>query len=264
MSRARWTATAGALILGASLTGWLALGPSQEAAGAGSGTPEAGSDTRTGDQDTPPPAAQAEEPTGQTGQTAQQAIVDHNTSARGPRQPIPFSHRFHATELRIDCQYCHTGIERTQTGTLPPLDVCMGCHRVAGSGLDPIDELRTFWERNEPVAWEWVYKLPEFVQFTHRPHLRAGVECQECHGPVEEMDRVYQWAPLTMGWCLECHRSEPAETDVGTDAALTRAEGVPPALPGADERQEESLYPRSIDTEYGAWRGPIDCLACHY
>ena len=257
-------ATAGALILGASLTGWLALGPSGEpsASGSAAGAPDA---AQEGGQDTvgrasPPDAA------GAAGieQTAQQAIVDHNTAGRGPQQPIPFSHRFHATELRIDCYYCHTDIERTQTGTIPPLEVCMGCHRVAGSGLEPIDELRAYAERNEPVPWEWVYKLPEFVQFTHRPHLRAGVECQECHGPVEEMARIYEWTPLTMGWCLECHRTEPPETDVGTDAVLTRGQDVPPPLPGADERQEESLYPRSIDTEYGAWRAPIDCLACHY
>lgn len=189
------------------------------------------------------------------------AISDHENANRGPEQPIPFNHRFHTTDLQIDCMYCHTGTERSVSGVVPPVEVCMGCHLVAGNGLPPVEELRGYSQRGEPIPWQWVNKLPEFVQFSHQPHLRNGLECAECHGPVEEMDRVYQWAPLTMGWCLECHRSAPVDTDISTDHALS-AMNPPPATPY--ERQEGSFYPSAIDTQYGATRAPTDCAACHY
>ena len=136
----------------------------------------------------------------------------------------------------------------------------MGCHRIAGTGLPPVEELRGYESRGEPIEWEWVYKLPEFVQFSHKAHLR-NLECQDCHGPVEEMDRVYQWAPLTMGWCLECHRQPPSEGDVATDHTLAR-DNPPPRAPAP--RQPEGFYPRDIDTDYGRTRAPTDCAACHY
>lgn len=189
-----------------------------------------------------------------------QAIEDHNNAKRGPQQPIPFNHRFHAGDLEIDCMYCHTGTERSVAGVVPVLEICMGCHRVAGTGLPPIEELRRYEARGEPVPWQWVNKLPEFTQFNHRPHLRNGIECQECHGPVEEMDRVYQWAPLTMGWCLECHRRSPVDSDLSTDHVLSEI-NPPPQPPEA--RQDGSFYPRAIDTNYGRTRAPTDCAACH-
>ena len=111
------------------------------------------------------------------------------------------------------------------------------------------------------MEWQWVNKLPEFVQFSHKAHLRNDLECAECHGPVEEMDRVYQWASFTMGWCLECHRSEPQETDVWTDHIISQSV-EPISEPGA--RQELSYYPKALDSQYGKFRGPTDCAACHY
>lgn len=193
--------------------------------------------------------------------TAQEAIRAHEEAGRGPRQPIPFSHRFHVSQLQIDCMYCHLGTEVSVTGVVPSLEVCMGCHRVAGSGLEPVEELRGYWERGEQVPWEWVYKLPEFVQFTHRPHLRNQIPCETCHGQVAEMDRVYQATPLTMGWCLDCHRAPPQETDVATDHLLVADASLPDA---PRERQPESLYPTTIDVGYGEYRGPDDCFVCHY
>ena len=188
------------------------------------------------------------------------AIYDHENASRGPEQPIPFNHRFHVTDLQIDCMYCHVGTERSVSGVVPSLEVCMGCHRIAGTGLPPVEELRQYEARGEPIEWEWVYKLPEFVQFSHKAHVR-NLECQDCHGPVEEMDRVYQWAPLTMGWCLECHRQAPFDGDVATDHTLAR-DNPPPRAPAP--RQPEGFYPRDIDTDYGQTRAPTDCAACHY
>lgn len=205
-------------------------------------------------------AAGVEEPA-PTGLTAQEAIDAFYADTRGPDQPLPFNHRFHSGELQIECLYCHKGTDVSQTGVMPPVEICMGCHRVAGSGLEPIEELRGYWESGTPIQWEWIYKLPEYVQFNHAAHVRNNVDCTECHGPVKEMDRLYQWSPLTMGWCLECHRDAPTETDVATDYLLTQRFPPPPMPEG---RQPKGLYPVQIDSEYGAWRGPIDCLACHY
>jgi len=189
------------------------------------------------------------------------AIFLHQRATKGPEQPIPFNHRFHSGELQIDCMYCHKGTERSVSGVVPAMEVCMGCHLFAGTGLPPIEQLRQMWANRQPIEWKWVNKLPEFVQFNHRPHMRNDVTCQDCHGPVEEMDRVYQWAPLTMGWCLECHRSAPSDADVATDHLLSATVQL---LPGADEPEPSSYYPRAIDSQYGKFRGPTDCATCHY
>lgn len=196
-----------------------------------------------------------------TGMTAQEAIEAHASAIEGPAQPIPFNHRFHTQELGMQCAYCHDGTQSSAVAAVPSVELCMGCHRVAGNQLEPIQELRGYWERSEPVPWEQVYKVPEFVQFPHDAHIRNELACAECHGPVEEMDRVYQFSSLTMGWCLECHMGEGLETDYATDRLLAR--DFPPPQP-AEEGQPVGLYPRTIDMEYGATRGPIECTACHY
>jgi hypothetical protein len=196
-----------------------------------------------------------------TGQTAEEAIAAHMVASEGPEQPIPFSHRFHSQELAMQCEYCHGGTESSVVAVIPPVELCMGCHRIVGAQLEPIQRLRGYWERGEPVRWEQVYKTPDFVQFPHRAHIRSQVECEECHGKVEEMDRVYKFASLKMGWCLDCHWAEGEETDVATDRLLTEQFPPPPTPEG---RQPHGLYPRAIDQEYASSRGPIDCTACHY
>jgi hypothetical protein len=137
----------------------------------------------------------------------------------------------------------------------------MGCHRIVGAQLEPIQELRGYWDRGEPVPWERVYKVPDFVQFPHDAHIRNELSCAECHGAVESMDRVSQVSSLKMGWCLECHMGEGQDTDYATDRLLA-ADFPPPAPP--EGGQPVGLYPRTIDQRYGATRGPIECTACHY
>ena len=129
------------------------------------------------------------------------------------------------------------------------------------SNLEPIQRLRGYYDSGEPVPWERVYTVPAFVQFPHRAHIRSQVECEECHGKVEEMDRVYKFSSLKMGWCLDCHWAVGEDTDVATDRLLIQ-QFPPPETP--DERQPIGLYPRRLDQQYGANRGPIDCFACHY
>jgi hypothetical protein len=121
-----------------------------------------------------------------------------------------------------------------------------------------IQRLRGYQQNGQPILWERTYKLADFAQFNHGRHVRAEVECEECHGKVEETDVLYKWAPLTMGWCLECHR-EPADDETKLAAAERNA-----AEFGEPERESHGLYPKSIDSWYGVTKGPIDCAACHY
>ena len=196
-----------------------------------------------------------------TGQTADEAIAAHENATEGPEQPIPFSHRFHSQELEMQCEYCHGSSDQTAVAVMPAVDLCMGCHRIVGANLEPIQRLRGYYDSGEPVPWERVYTVPGFVQFPHRAHIRSQVECEECHGKVEEMDRVYKYSSLKMGWCLDCHWAVGEDTDVATDRLLIE-QFPPPETP--DERQPIGLYPRRLDQQYGTNRGPIDCFACHY
>jgi hypothetical protein len=196
-----------------------------------------------------------------TEMTAQEAIEAHASAAEGPVQPIPFNHRFHVREIGMQCAYCHGGAESSAMAPIPPVELCMGCHRIVGGQLEPVQELRGYWDRGEPIPWERVYKLPDFVQFPHEAHIRNDLQCAECHGPVEDMDRIRKATPLSMGWCLECHMGEGQEADYATDRLLAR-DYPPPPMP--EGRQSVGLYPQAIDQRYGATRGPIDCTACHY
>jgi hypothetical protein len=131
-----------------------------------------------------------------------------------PTQPLPFSHKNHAGDRKIPCQYCHSSARRSITSGIPPMNTCMGCHKLVGLDLEPIKKLTKHYQENDPIQWVKVHDLPDFVRFSHKVHVSgAKLECQECHGKVEEMDVVEQVAPLQMGWCLSCHHEKNAKTD---------------------------------------------------
>ncbi|BDG05540.1 cytochrome c3 family protein [Anaeromyxobacter oryzae] len=135
----------------------------------------------------------------------------------GPVQPVPFSHRVHATDAAIGCTSCHVYAERGPVAGVPSMARCQGCHKFVKE--DPehpqLDaQLKPFVKLlrdGKPIEWVRVTRLPDHVYFTHERHVRAGVRCQECHGEVEKMEAVRQVAPLTMGWCLECHHRKQRE-----------------------------------------------------
>jgi hypothetical protein len=146
-------------------------------------------------------------------------------------QPIQFSHKHHAGLYQIDCQYCHSGTDRSPSAGVPPLELCMGCHSQFPASYDELEGIRTLkdhWQRKVPVEWVQIHRLPEYVQFQHQAHLRRGFACQTCHGPVQEMDKVSmtsdtKWWPwllptqkLEMGWCIQCHRANGASQDCVT------------------------------------------------
>ncbi|MCC7176245.1 MAG: cytochrome c3 family protein [Bryobacterales bacterium] len=170
-----------------------------------------------------------------------------NQQGYEPAQPIAYSHRLHAGELQIACQYCHFAAETSRHAGIPPANVCMNCHRLVTSTLGALraedeaatrenrkarqvisTELRKLYDalaldakmqrdpqrEPRPIAWTKIHNLPDFVYFDHRAHVNAGVICQTCHGPVETMQRVQQVPDLSMGWCVNCHR-DATRTGIG-------------------------------------------------
>jgi Cytochrome c7 and related cytochrome c len=130
-----------------------------------------------------------------------------NTSQFEPvEQPVEFDHRHHVIDDQIACLYCHRGAETSRYAGIPSTDVCMGCHSQVWNDSPLLEEVRRSYFSNRPIAWNRVHDLPDFVYFDHAVHVQDGVRCATCHGRVETMARVYQVAPLTMGWCLDCHR----------------------------------------------------------
>ena len=149
-----------------------------------------------------------------------------------PIQPIAFDHKIHAGDNKIDCEYCHSSAKNSKTSGIPSVNVCMNCHKSISEYTGPVksekekefydteihkiydaigwDPEKLVYKENyvqKPIKWVRVHNLPDFVYYNHSQHVTvAGLECQECHGPVEEMEEVYQYSPLTMNWCLECHQ----------------------------------------------------------
>jgi len=125
---------------------------------------------------------------------------------KGPVQPINYSHRLHAGQMKMKCLYCHYGAEKSPWANIPAVSTCMGCHKIAATDKPEIIKLTGYYDRGEQPKWVKVHYLPDHVKFNHKRHVRAGFQCQECHGPIQDMDRVYQYNSLKMGWCISCHR----------------------------------------------------------
>lgn len=135
-----------------------------------------------------------------------------------PTQPVAFSHELHAGQKKIDCQYCHTTADVSRHASVPSVNICLNCHNQIKTDSPEIQKLHTAFIDNKSIAWQKVHLLPDHVKFNHSAHIRAGKSCQECHGPVETMNVVFQKEDLSMGWCVQCHRQPEnnAPTSCGT------------------------------------------------
>ena len=122
-------------------------------------------------------------------------------------QPVQFSHAHHVGGMGIDCRYCHTSVEESSFANIPSTKTCMNCHSQIWTGAPILEPVRASFRDNTPLTWTRVHDLPDFVYFNHSIHVKQGVGCATCHGPVDKMPLVYQQAPLTMSWCLDCHRN---------------------------------------------------------
>jgi len=132
---------------------------------------------------------------------------------RQGEQPIPFSHKVHAGDNKIPCQYCHINARRAAVAGVPSVQRCMGCHKITALDKPGVIRLKEYWDRKAPIRWVKVRPMPDFIFFAHWPHVRKGIECQACHGPVESMDTMRVGKPLLMQDCLACHRREEANID---------------------------------------------------
>jgi len=190
-----------------------------------------------------------------------------------PVQPIHFSHKIHAGDNKIDCKYCHSSARVSKTSGIPSLNVCMNCHKsiyeyngettaeydkafydgeikklYAAVGWDDADQQYT--GETQPVKWVRIHNLPDFAYFNHSQHVSvAGLECQTCHGPVEEMEIMYQYSPLTMGWCINCHRE--TNVKVKDNEYYTKI-------------HEQLSKKYGVDQLTAAQMGGLECGKCHY
>jgi len=141
-----------------------------------------------------------------------------------PHQVVPYSHELHAGILGIDCRYCHNTVEYTAKASIPPTQTCMNCHTQIHKDSPKIAPLKASYETGKPVMWTRVHDLPDYAYFNHAAHVTRGVSCVECHGRIDKMETVYQHEPLSMGWCLECHRNpEPHLRDPALVTQLGRS-----------------------------------------
>ncbi len=126
-----------------------------------------------------------------------------------PIQPVPFDHSLHAGNLGIDCRYCHIGVEKSATSSIPSAQTCMNCHSVIKPNSPLLEPVRRSYATGEPVPWVKIHENPDYVYFNHSVHVNRGISCVECHGKINEMHTVYQAKSHSMGFCLDCHR-DPA------------------------------------------------------
>lgn len=190
-----------------------------------------------------------------------------------PVQPIHFSHKIHAGDNKIDCKYCHSSARVSKTSGIPSLNVCMNCHKsiYEYNGETTVEYTKEFYDEEikklyaavgwddaeqeytgetQPVKWTRIHNLPDFVYYNHSQHVTvAGLECQTCHGPVEEMEEVYQYSPLTMNWCLECHKT----TNIKTEGNAYYA-----------KIHEELSKKYDLDKFTVKENGGLECGKCHY
>ena len=171
-----------------------------------------------------------------------------------PSQPIAFSHELHAGQYEIECQYCHTGVEIGKSANIPSANICMNCHthiqNVGGKeGISTeIAKIYAAVDNNQPIEWVRVHNLPDLAYFNHSQHVAVGgIECQTCHGPIQEMEVVYQHSTLTMGWCIDCHRQTEiaAEGNEYYDKLMQLHAG-----------SKDALKVKDI--------GGLECAKCHY
>ena len=191
-----------------------------------------------------------------------------------PVQPIHYSHKIHAGDNGIDCNYCHSSARVSKHSGIPSLNICMNCHKAIGEVAESTataeyskefydgeikklyaavgwdEATQSYTGKTQPVKWVRIHNLPDFAYFNHSQHVSvAGIECQTCHGPVEEMEIMYQHSPLTMGWCINCHR----ETNVKVQDNEYYA-----------KIHEELSKKYGVEELTAAQMGGLECGKCHY
>jgi len=170
-------------------------------------------------------------------------------------QNVPFSHKHHAA-MGLDCRYCHTSVENAAFAGIPPTKTCMNCHGIIWNQAPMLEPIRESWRTGEPMEWNRVHDLPQFVYFDHSVHLNAGIGCSDCHGRVDEMPLVWKQNTLYMTWCLECHR-QPEKFVRPKDQLFNMAYEKPA---NQLELGEELIRVHNINTSNNRL---LECYNCH-
>jgi hypothetical protein len=142
--------------------------------------------------------------------------VSWHRSGLAPDQPIAFPHTIHVSKLNLPCNFCHIFVDRSPRAGAPPLSICMSCHRSIATDRQEIRKLTRHFDEKRPVEWKPVYYLPQYVYFSHKRHVKAGLDCSNCHGMVGTMKKIRRVGSLKMGWCVSCHRARGAPRDCAT------------------------------------------------
>ncbi len=169
-----------------------------------------------------------------------------------PTQPVPYSHKLHAGDMEINCRYCHAAVETSAVASIPPTQVCMNCHQLAKKDSPLLQPIRDSAASQQPMEWVRVHELADYVYFNHASHVHAGVGCVECHGRIDQMEVVKQEQPLSMGWCLDCHRNPGPH--LRPPDQVTNMRWAPSAA--HDELSAQWISERHI-------KPPTDCWGCH-
>jgi hypothetical protein len=200
----------------------------------------------------------------------------------GPEQPIAFYHSVHAGQNKIPCMYCHYTADRSVDAGIPSVQLCVGCHVPASSAPTSLrgqaqlafpkvkgndstwynegQKLVDYWRRGEGIPWVRIHKIPEHAKFPHYSHVNAGLQCQTCHGKVEEMKEVFQASSLRMGWCIDCHRGETPLSAAEEASVKARSSFVRKV----NAMRESGGDVRGLTATYPNQRASTDCVVCHY
>jgi mono/diheme cytochrome c family protein len=166
-----------------------------------------------------------------------------------PTQPIAFSHKLHAGDYQINCNYCHTGVYKGKGANIPSANICMNCHNAIKQGSPEIQKIYRAIEKDEPIQWVRVHNLPDFAYFNHSQHTKVGgLDCENCHGDVAKMEVIQQRSSLTMGWCIDCHR----KSDVNSEGNAYYDK----LLEVHNKNHKEPMKVKDI--------GGLECSQCHY
>jgi hypothetical protein len=167
-------------------------------------------------------------------------------------QPVPFSHEHHVNGIGIDCRYCHTSVETSAFAGIPPTATCMNCHKQIWAEAPMLEPVRESFRTGKSLEWVRVHDLPDFAYFNHSIHVQRGVGCKSCHGAVDQMPLMWQTQPLTMGWCLDCHRNpEPHLRPKGEVFSMAWVPPADQAQRGAEIARAHGIKP------------PESCSGCH-
>lgn len=178
-----------------------------------------------------------------------------------PEQPVPYNHAFHAGQLGMDCRYCHNHVEQSPHANVPSTQTCMNCHSQVATGSARLLPVRESWATGVPIQWVKVNHLPDYAQFSHAAHVNVGVGCESCHGRVDQMEIVHQVSPMSMGWCLDCHRAPEEHL---RDPALVTQMGFNDAVRADRESFERYKADNRARVAAENIRPPQNCSACHY